>query len=184
MTPTLLVVVLLSQAEAPDDPPAGAVQPPTLDSPAERWRYLARLEAAGLALLPQAGVGVEEGFALVEPTLILDGGEEFGVNLDVPVRLRMGHGEADADLVHREDDVDGRVAVQFFNRNLEVAVKGLAVGMGQPGAHYLGSAEMRWRLCGGRLYALVTGGTLLFPEGVGTLKPGAFASVSQGMDNG
>ncbi|MFP2906250.1 hypothetical protein ACLESD_14520 [Pyxidicoccus sp. 3LFB2] len=80
-------------------------------------------------------------------------------------------------------DVDGRVAVQLFERSLEVAVKGLSVGMGQPGARYLGAAEVRWRLLRGKLYALGTGGTLLFPEADGTLRPGAFASVGLGVDH-
>jgi hypothetical protein len=80
-------------------------------------------------------------------------------------------------------DVDGRVAVQLFRRNLELAVKGLGVGMGKPGARYLGAAEVRWRVLGGRLYAMSTAGTLLFPEAEGTLRPGAFASVGLGVDN-
>ncbi len=76
-----------------------------------------------------------------------------------------------------------RVAVQLFQRNIELAVKGLGVGMGQPGARYLGAAEARWRLLGGKLYAMGTGGTLLFPEGDGTLRPGAFVSMGLGVDN-
>ncbi|QSQ21626.1 hypothetical protein JY651_41735 [Pyxidicoccus parkwayensis] len=80
-------------------------------------------------------------------------------------------------------DVDGRVAVQLFQRNLELAVKGLGVGMGKPGARYLGAAEGRWRFLGGKLYAMGTGGTLLFPGVEGTLRPGAFASVGLGVDN-
>ncbi|RKH68495.1 hypothetical protein [Corallococcus aberystwythensis] len=80
-------------------------------------------------------------------------------------------------------DVDGRVVVQLFDRSVEVALKGLAVGAGQPGARYLGGAELRWRLLGGKLYAMGTAGTLLFPEGVGTLRPGAFASLGLGVDN-
>ncbi|NPD26206.1 hypothetical protein HPP06_22565, partial [Corallococcus exiguus] len=80
-------------------------------------------------------------------------------------------------------DVDGRVAVQLFARSLEVALKGLGVGMGQPGARYLGAAEARWRLLGGKLYAIGTGGTLLFPTPDGTLRLGAFASVGLGVDN-
>jgi hypothetical protein len=79
-------------------------------------------------------------------------------------------------------DVDGRVAVQLFQRNVELAVKGLGVGMGQPGARYLGAAETQWRFLGGKLYSLGTGGTLLFPETEGTQRPGAFASVSLGVD--
>jgi hypothetical protein len=80
-------------------------------------------------------------------------------------------------------DVDGRVAVQLFARSLEVALKGLGVGMGQPEARYLGAAEARWRMLGGKLYATGTGGTLLFPTPEGTLRPGAFASVGLGVDD-
>ncbi|RKH67702.1 hypothetical protein [Corallococcus llansteffanensis] len=80
-------------------------------------------------------------------------------------------------------DVDGHVAVQLFARSLEVAVKGLGMGMGQAGVRYLGAAEARWRLLGGQLYAMGTGGTLLFPTPEGTLRPGAFASVGLGVDN-
>ena len=80
-------------------------------------------------------------------------------------------------------DVDGRVAVQLFERSLEVALKGLGVGMGQPGARYLGAVEVRWRFLGGKLYAMGTGGTLLFLTADGTLRPGAFTSVGLGVDN-
>ncbi|NOK12495.1 hypothetical protein HNS30_25965, partial [Corallococcus exercitus] len=52
-----------------------------------------------------------------------------------------------------------------------------------PGARYLGGAELRWRFLGGRLYAMGTGGTLLFPQKDGTPRPGAFASVGMGVDN-
>ncbi|WP_223645555.1 hypothetical protein [Corallococcus sp. EGB] len=80
-------------------------------------------------------------------------------------------------------DVDGRVAVQLFARSLEVALKGSGLGMGQPGARYLGATEVRWRFLGGKLYVMGTGGTLLFPEGEGSLRPSAFASVGLGVDN-
>jgi hypothetical protein len=119
MTSTLLVLLLLSQSERPDNPPDGAMAPPLSASSAGRWRYLTRLEVTTLALLPRAGVGAEEGFAQVEPTR----------------------------------------------------------------ARYLGGAEVRWRFLGGLLYALSTGGALLYPEGVDALRPGAFASVRLGVDN-
>jgi hypothetical protein len=56
MTPTLFLVLLLSQAEAPDDSPAGVVEPPVSDAPA---RYLARLDATGLTLSASVGLGVD-----------------------------------------------------------------------------------------------------------------------------
>ncbi|MBU8898061.1 hypothetical protein KRR26_20805 [Corallococcus sp. M34] len=80
-------------------------------------------------------------------------------------------------------DVDGRAEVQLFHRNLTVGVGGLATAMGQPGARYVVSGEARWRFLGGNLYALGQGGTLLFPTGTGTLRPGAFAAVGLGVDN-
>ena len=48
-------------------------------------------------------MGRDEGFAQVEPTLIIDGGAEFGVNLGAPVRLRLWGGEAGGGRVRRED---------------------------------------------------------------------------------
>ncbi len=80
-------------------------------------------------------------------------------------------------------DADGRLTVHLLARGLEVGLKGLGVGMGRPGARYLGAAEVRWRFLGGSLYALGTGGTLLFPEAGGTLRPGAFASLGLGVDH-
>lgn len=80
-------------------------------------------------------------------------------------------------------DVDGRIAVQLFERGVEVALKGLAVGAGKPGARYLGAAEVRWRVLDGKLYAMGTGGTLLFPTKEARLRPGALASVGLGVDN-
>ncbi|NOK16368.1 hypothetical protein HMI50_04920 [Corallococcus carmarthensis] len=268
---------------------------------------MARLEVATLALLPRSG-GEAEGFVQLEPTLILDGGPEFGLNLGAPVRLRawdragrvrredwdhlsdwgqlvrglkLGSDAApvgvwlgaledysllSAHLVRRYSnqtnpdyhpaggfltgtvgplyteafasdvlgarlmgaevaldvgrvlfgaghspgryslavsavhdwgrargsapsvtlarlDADGRLAVQVLERNLEVAVKGLGVGLGRPGARYLGAAEARWRIVEGKRYAVATGGTLLFLDVDGALRPGAFASVGLGADN-
>ncbi|NPD28863.1 hypothetical protein HPP06_36125, partial [Corallococcus exiguus] len=69
----------------------------------EAWRNLLRVEATTLAFLPRAGVGADEGFLQVEPTLILDGGEDFGLNLGTPVRLHLWGGGGAAGLVRRED---------------------------------------------------------------------------------
>ncbi|KFA87682.1 hypothetical protein Q664_46195 [Archangium violaceum Cb vi76] len=44
------------------------------------------------------------------------------------------------------------------------------------------SGQVRWRF-GHELYALAEGGTLLFPEADGALRPGAFASLGLGVDN-
>ncbi len=77
-------------------------------------------------------------------------------------------------------DVDGRVAAQLLGRTVEVAGKGLAVGLGQPGARYLGEVELRWRPWGGGVYALGAGGTRLVPEGDGTLRPGMFLLLGLG----
>ncbi|HEX5748129.1 MAG TPA: hypothetical protein VFZ09_17955 [Archangium sp.] len=103
MTSTLLVVLMLSQADGPPPPPVGAVEPPRPASPPARWSYLTRLEVTTLALLPRAGVGVQEGFVQVEPTLILDGGARLGLNLGAPVRLRLWGGGEGEGLVRRED---------------------------------------------------------------------------------
>ncbi|GMT98455.1 hypothetical protein KH5H1_25740 [Corallococcus caeni] len=80
-------------------------------------------------------------------------------------------------------DVDGRGEAQLFHRNLTVGVGGLATAMGQPGARYVVSGEVRWRFLGGNLYALGQGGTLLFPTPEGTLRPWGFAAVGLGVDN-
>ncbi|RJS18362.1 hypothetical protein DRW03_24850 [Corallococcus sp. H22C18031201] len=56
-----------------------------------------------LALLPRRGVGEREGFVQVEPTLVVDGGAEFGLNLGAPVRLRLGGGDARGGWVRKED---------------------------------------------------------------------------------
>ena len=103
MTSTLLVLLLLVQAEGADNPPNGAMEPPLSASSAGRLHYLARLEATGLALLPGGGTGGVERYAQLTPMLVLDGGEELGVNLGAPVRLRLGGGVPGAGWVRRED---------------------------------------------------------------------------------
>ncbi|MFP2929847.1 hypothetical protein ACLESO_32570, partial [Pyxidicoccus sp. 3LG] len=68
-----------------------------------KWHYLTRVDATTWALLPRAGMGAEEGFAQIEPTFIIDGGPEFGVNVGAPVRLRLWGGGEGASVVRRED---------------------------------------------------------------------------------
>ncbi|WP_224365395.1 hypothetical protein [Hyalangium versicolor] len=99
MTPSLLLLLLLAQAHGLDAPSEVA---PATES-AEGWHYLTRGEATTLALLPRGGVGSREGFLQVEPTLVVDGGEEFGLNVGAPVRLWLWGGEAGAGRVRRED---------------------------------------------------------------------------------
>ncbi|WP_404368655.1 hypothetical protein ACIHQR_04680 [Corallococcus coralloides] len=139
---------------------------------------LARFKAAGPEGLPLAEAAFPDGYsAYVEAELGWDAVRYGGLSKHLKVSLG-----AEAFSWGRFD-VDGRVAMQLFARSLEVAVKGLGVGMGQPGVRYLGSAEVRWRFLGGQLYAMGTGGTLLFPTPEGTLRPGAFASVGLGLDD-
>ncbi|RKG61739.1 hypothetical protein D7W79_41020, partial [Corallococcus exercitus] len=96
----LLFPVFAWAAQAPE-PTEG--EEPGAPSADVAWRSLMRMEAAAFCLLPRAGVGATEGFVQVEPTLILDGGAEFGLNLGAPVRLRLrGKGEGTS-LVRRED---------------------------------------------------------------------------------
>jgi hypothetical protein len=99
MTPSLLLVLVLSQAEG-SDAPSQAAPAHVL---AERWHSLTRVEATTLILLPRGGLGMREGFVQVEPTWVVDGGEEFGLNVGAPVRLRLWGGEPGAGLVRRED---------------------------------------------------------------------------------
>ncbi|NOK13950.1 hypothetical protein HNS30_33385, partial [Corallococcus exercitus] len=62
-----------------------------------------RLDATTLAFLPRVGVGADEGFLQVEPTLVFERGEDFGLSLGAPVRLRLWGGGEDAGLVRRQD---------------------------------------------------------------------------------
>ncbi|TQF09064.1 hypothetical protein FJV41_46570, partial [Myxococcus llanfairpwllgwyngyllgogerychwyrndrobwllllantysiliogogogochensis] len=139
---------------------------------------LARFQAAGPDGVPLADAHFPDGYsafgeAIVEWDAVSYGGPNKHLNVSVGAEV-FSWGRA---------DVDGRVEVQLFERSLEVALKGLAVGAGKPGARYLGAAEVRWRFLGGGLYAMGTGGTLLFPTTEGTLRPGAFASVGLGVDH-
>ncbi|WIG95088.1 hypothetical protein [Myxococcus sp. SDU36] len=139
---------------------------------------LARFKAAGPDDVPLADASFPEGYSAYGEAVVGWDAVSYG-GLYKHLKLSLG---AEAFSWGRFD-VDGRVAVQLFERSLEVALTGLGVGMGQPGARYLGAAEVRWRFLGGKLYAMGTGGTLLFPTAEGTLRPGAFASVGLGVDN-
>ncbi|CAM3598404.1 hypothetical protein G4177_18895 [Corallococcus sp. ZKHCc1 1396] len=139
---------------------------------------LARFQAVGLEGVPLTSIRFPDGYSLQgEARVGWDAVGYRGLQRHLMLSLSV---EA---FSWGRLDVDGRVAVQLLERNLEVAVKGLGVGLGQPGARYLGVAEARWRIAAGKLYAVATGGTLLFPEGDGTLRPGAFASVGLGVDD-
>jgi hypothetical protein len=139
---------------------------------------LARFRAAGPSGLPLADAPFPEGFSLYGEAVV--GWDAVGYGgLQRHLQLSLA---AEA-FTWGRFDVDGCVAAQFVDRSVEVSLRGLAVGMGQPGARYLGAAEVRWRFLAGRLYALSTGGTVLYPEVDGTLRPGAFASFGLGVDD-
>ncbi|MFP2960781.1 hypothetical protein ACLEPN_23935 [Myxococcus sp. 1LA] len=139
---------------------------------------LARFQAAGTEGVPLADATFPDGYSVFGEAHVGWDAVRYG-GLRKHLKLSLG---AEAFSWGRFD-VDGRVSMQLFERALEVALKGLAVGAGKPGARYLGAAEVRWRFLGGKLYAMGTGGTLLFPTAEGPLRPGAFASVGLGVDN-
>ncbi len=87
MTSTLLVL-LLSQAQRPDSPTAGALPAPRPASMAGGGHSLARVDAMGLAFLPGSAEGNIENYVQLTPMRVLDGGEGLGVHLGAPVRLR------------------------------------------------------------------------------------------------
>ncbi|RKI46977.1 hypothetical protein D7X55_36930, partial [Corallococcus sp. AB049A] len=95
----LLLPVAAWAEGVPEVPPVEEERRPRDDA----WRNLLRVEATTLSFLPRAGMGTNEGFLQVEPTLILDGGAEFGLNLGTPVRLRLWGGGGNAGFVRRED---------------------------------------------------------------------------------
>ncbi len=137
---------------------------------------LARFRAAGPSGLPLAEVHFPDGFSVYGEAVVGWDGVRYG-GLQRHLKLSLG---AEA-FTWGRFDVDGRLAAQLFGRNVEVALKGLGVGLGQPGARYLGAAEVRWHFLGGNVYAQGTVGTLLYPEVDGTLRPGALASVGLGL---
>jgi hypothetical protein len=116
---------------------------------------LARFRAAGPDGVPLAHAPFPDGYSVYGEAMVGWDAVRYR-GLQRHLKLSLG---AEA-FTWGRFDVDGRVAAQLFGRTLEVAVKGLAVGMGQPGTRYLGAAELRWRLLGSRLYALGTGGCI------------------------
>jgi len=140
---------------------------------------LARFQAAGTSALPLADASFPEGYSVYGE---LVAGWDAVQRVDV-VRRHLHLVLAVEAFSSGRVDADGRLAVQLLNRDLEVALRGVAVGLRQPGARYLASGEVRWRFLGGALYALGQGGTLLYPAADGTLRPGTFASFGLGADN-
>lgn len=137
-----------------------------------------RLSAGRGSGLPGAQAPFPEGFSAYGEAVVGWDGVRLGEVLQRHLHLSVGAEVFDWGRV----DVDGRLAVQLAERSLEVAVSGLARGLGQPGARHLYSAEVRWRF-GRRLYALAQGGTRLYPGADGTLSPVAFASLGMGVDD-
>ncbi|NOK15223.1 hypothetical protein, partial [Corallococcus exercitus] len=137
---------------------------------------LARFQVAGPASLPLAEASFPDGSSAYGEVILSWDAERLGTLARRHLRLTMG---AEAFSWGRVD-VEGRLEVQVFHRNLTVAVGGLALDMGQPAARYLVSGEARWRLLEGGLYAVGQSGTLLFPTPEGAPRPGAFAAVGLG----
>ncbi|HSP77715.1 MAG TPA: hypothetical protein VLQ93_04260 [Myxococcaceae bacterium] len=139
---------------------------------------LGRLLAPGASGLPLARAPFPDGFSAYGEAVV--GWDE--VRLGGPLQRHLYLSLGAEVFTWGRVDVDGRLAVQLAGRSVEVALRGLALGLGQPGARYLYSGEGRWRFAG-KLYALAQGGTLLFPNADGTLRRGAYASLGLGVDN-
>jgi hypothetical protein len=140
---------------------------------------LARFQVSGTPTVPLADASFPEGYSAHGELVV---GWDAVHRVDV-VRRHLHLVLAAEAFSSGRLDADGRLAVQLLNRDLEVALRGVAAGLRRPGARYLASGEVRWRIFGGALYALGQGGTLLYPTADGTLRPGAFASFGMGADN-
>ncbi|MBZ4374583.1 hypothetical protein NR800_25350 [Corallococcus interemptor] len=68
-----------------------------------RWLHLLRMEATTLTLLPRQGAGVDEGFARLEPRVMVARRGMFHLHLGAPVRLRLWGGGEGAGRVRKED---------------------------------------------------------------------------------
>ncbi|RKH32722.1 hypothetical protein [Corallococcus sp. CA031C] len=140
---------------------------------------LARFQAAGTSGLPLAESTFPQGSSAFGELLLGWDAVHLGEVVQRHLLLMLGVEAFSWGRV----DANGRLGVQLFQRDLEVALQAVAVGVGQPGARYLTAGEVRWRFLRGRLYAVAQGGTRLSPTEEGTLRPGSFASVGMGADN-
>ncbi|MBZ4419225.1 hypothetical protein K8638_22370 [Myxococcus sp. RHST-1-4] len=139
---------------------------------------LARFQAAGTSGLPVADASIPDGHSAYGELAMGWDAVRLGDEVHRHLHLVLGV-EA---FTWGRVDADGRLAVQLFGRDLEIALRGVAVGLRQPGTRYLGTGELRWRFLGGRLYLLGQCGALLYPA-EGALRPGAITSLGLGMDN-
>ncbi len=92
MKSLLVLWLLLGQTEPQVIEGGGEVMESWPGPDEEGLHYGVSLEVSGLALLPRLEARAVEGYAQVEPTLILDGGETWGLNVGTPVRLAVARG--------------------------------------------------------------------------------------------
>ncbi len=78
-------------------------------------------------------------------------------------------------------DADARVSTYLAQRRMGLAFSAIATAVGQPGARYTFSAEVRCRFAR-HFYGLAQGGTLFFPQPDSSLRPSAFVSLGLGVD--
>ncbi len=139
---------------------------------------LERSFAVGASGLPVAQASFPDGFSAYGEAEVGWDAVRLGGLLQRHLHLSLGAEVFDWGRV----DVDGRVAVQLSERSLELGMKGLALGLGQPAARYVYAGELRWRFAG-KWYALAQGGTRLYPGEAGTPRSVAFAAMGLGVDN-
>lgn len=137
-----------------------------------------RTSAGSRSGVPVAEAPFPEGFSAYGEVVVGWDGVRLGEVLQRHLHLSLGAEVFDWGRV----DVDGRLAVQWVDRTLEVAASGLLRGLGRPGARHLYAGEVRWRFARS-LYLLAQGGTRLYPGAEGTLLPVPFASLGVGMDH-
>jgi hypothetical protein len=93
MSSSRLLTLLLARAAGAQDQAAEA----------REWHTLLRLEASTLMQVPRGRAGQEESYAVLVPTVVVDGGAQWGVHLGASVLWRLWGGEAGAGRVRRED---------------------------------------------------------------------------------